>query len=235
MGGSGEDGVSRTHHQPSPTSTRPKTAPMKNIDFYRILDDELQQIISTRLDEKLIAKLKQDQQKKSFALLVWFLSFYSDISNIDQYITDGNQDSSCDIILDLTDSQGIKTFYIVQSKWSSESNCTGELASIEVKSFLSDFQTVIRGERSASSNSKFNTRYKELNSHIRKNGAVKAIFLCLKNRCRTTTENIQSTKNALGGDVDIECFDINRIKTDYISKMFKGAIPPNPLNSIYSP
>ena len=179
---------------------------MKNLDFYQILDDELQQIISTRLDAKIIARLKQDQQKKSFALLVWFLSFYSDISHVDQYITDVSQDSSCDIILDLVDSQGVKTFYIVQSKWNNESNCTGELDSIEVKSFLSDFQTVIRGERSTSSNSKFNARYKELTSHIRKNGGV-----------------------------DIECFDINRIKADYISKVFKGAIPPNPLNSIYSP
>ena len=208
---------------------------MKNLDFYKILDDDLQHIISTRLDAKLIAKLKQDQQKKSFALLVWFLSFYSDISHVDQYITDGNQDSSCDIILDLVDSQGTKTFYIVQSKWNSESNCTGELDSTEVKSFLSDFQTVIRGERSSSSNSKFNARYKDLSTHIRKNGAVKAIFLCLKNRCKTTADNIQSTKNAIGGSIDIECFDINRIKTDYISKVFKGAIPPNPLNSIYSP
>jgi hypothetical protein len=208
---------------------------MKNLDFYRILDDKLQQIISTRLDEKLVARLKQDQQKKSFALLVWFLSFYSDISHVDQYITDGNQDSSCDIILDLVDSQGTKFFYVVQSKWNSESNCTGDLSSIEVKSFLSDFQAVIRGEKSTSSNSKFNARYKDLTAHIRRNGAVKAIFLCLKNRCKTTTDNIQSTKNAIGGKVDIECFDINRIKTDYISKVHKGAIPPNPLNSIYSP
>jgi hypothetical protein len=208
---------------------------MKNIDFYKILDAELESIIKGRLDRRLIARLKQDQQKKSYALLVWFLSFYSDIASVDQYITDGSQDSSCDIILDLTDSQGVKTFYVVQSKWNSESNCTGELDSTDFKSFLSDFQTVIRGERTNSGNAKFNARYKALTEHIRSNGAVKAIFLSLKNRCAVITDNIRSTKNAIGGNVDIECFDINRIKIDYISKIFKGALPPNPLNSIYSP
>ena len=208
---------------------------MKNIDFYKILDAELESIISGRLDRRLLARLKQDQQKKSYALLVWFLSFYSDIASVDQYITDGSQDSSCDIILDLTDSQGVKTFYVVQSKWNSESNCTGELDSTDFKSFLSDFQTVIRGERTNSGNAKFNARYKALTEHIRSNGAVKAIFLSLKNRCAVITDNIRSTKNAIGGNVDIECFDINRLKIDYISKIFKGALPPNPLNSIYSP
>ena len=208
---------------------------MKNLDFYRILDAELEQIVSGRLEKNLLARLKQDQQKKSYALLVWFLDFYSDIANIDQYITDGSQDCSCDIILDLTDSQGVKTFYVVQSKWNNEANCTGELDSTELKAFLSDFQSVVRGERTGSANAKFNSRYNDLTEHIRKNGAVKAIFLSLKNRCTTISENIQSTKNAIGGTVDIECFDINRIKIDYISKIFKGAIPPNPLNSVYSP
>jgi hypothetical protein len=213
----------------------PERVQMKNLDFYKILDADLAKIIAEHLDKKLLGKLKQDQQKKSYALLVWFLSFYSDIANVEQYITDGNDDSSCDIILDLTDSQGIKTFYVVQSKWNNESNCTGEMDSTELKSFLSDFQVVIRGERVESKNTKFNARYKDLVSHVRQNGVTKAIFLSLKNRCKTIADNIQSTKNAIGGNVEIECFDINRIKADYISKIFKEAIPPNPLNSVYSP
>jgi hypothetical protein len=208
---------------------------MRNLDFYKILDADLETVISERLDKKLLNKLKQDQQKKSYALLIWFLSFYSDIAHIDQYVTDGNDDSSCDIILDLVDSQGIKTFYLVQSKWNNEANCTKELDSTEFKSFLSDLQMVIRGERRDSINDKFNSRYKDLVEHVRKNGAVKGIFLSLKNRCTAIADNIESTKNAIGGNVSIECFDINRIKIDYISKIFKKAIPPNPLNSVYSP
>lgn len=208
---------------------------MKNLDFYKILDADLTKVVAECFDKKLLAKLKQDQQKKSYALLIWFLSFYSDIANVEQYITDGNDDSSCDIILDLTDSQGVKTFYVVQSKWNSEANCTGELDSTELKSFLSDLQVVIRGDRTDTRNAKFNIRYKDLIDHVRKNGAVKGIFLSLKNRCATIAENIQSTKNAIGGNVEIECFDINRVKADYISKIFKESLPANPLNSVYSP
>jgi hypothetical protein len=208
---------------------------MKNLDFYKILDADLVKIIAERLDKKLLNKLRQEQQKKAYALLIWFLGFYSDIANIDQYITDGNEDFSCDIILALTDSQGIKTFYVVQSKWNNEANCTKELNSTEFKSFLSDFQMVIRGERGDSTNDKFNARFNDLADHVRSNGAVKGIFLSLKNQCASIADNIESTKNAIGGKVSIECFDINRIKIDYISKAFKRSIPPNPLNSVYSP
>jgi hypothetical protein len=208
---------------------------MKNLDFYKILDSELEKIIDERIEKKLLNKLRQDQQKKAYALLIWFLGFYSDIANIDQYITDGNGDFSCDIILDQTDSQGVKTFYVVQSKWNNEVNCTKKLDSTELKSFLSDFQMVVRGERGESINEKFNARHNDLVDHVRRNGSVKGIFFSLKNRCASITDNIESTKNAIGGNVSIECFDINRIKIDYISKIFKKAIPPNPLNSVYGP
>ncbi len=208
---------------------------MKNVDFYKLLTGELDAIVAERMDSKLRAKLKQDEQKRAYALLIWFLSFYSEVANVETYITDGNDDSSCDIILDLTDNQGIKTFYLIQSKWNSESNCSGELDSTELKSFLSDVQVVMRGEKSGSKNSRFNARYKDLLQHIKQNGAVKAIFLCLKNRCTTTADNITATKNSIGGRLEIEIFDINRIKCDFISRRFKGSLPPNPLNSIYSP
>lgn len=208
---------------------------MKNVDFYNLLTAELEAIIADRMDSKLRAKLKQNEQKRAYALLIWFLSFYSDVANVETYITDGNDDCSCDIILDLTDNQGTKTFYLVQSKWNSESNCAGELDSTELKSFLSDVQLVVRGEKSGSKNSRFNARYKELQQHIKQNGPVKAIFLCLKNRCSGALENISATKNSIGGRLEIEIFDINRIKCDFIAKRFKGSLPPNPLNSVYSP
>lgn len=208
---------------------------MKNEDFYQVIDSQLMDVINSDLYSNYFSTFNQDNQKKSFAFLIWFLRTYADISNVEDYITDGCDDSSCDIILERVDSQGVITYYVVQSKWNKITNCESEFESKELKSFLSDVQSVLRGDKEKGGNEKFNRQYDKLRDHIRKNGRVKVIYLSLKNNCDSCQGNIDSFKKTMDGDIDIEGFDINRLKIDYISREFKKSYPPNPLENIYDP
>ncbi|MAJ41750.1 AIPR family protein [Pseudoalteromonas sp. S983] len=207
---------------------------MKNKDFYEVLDEELEKIIEN-FDEHLNSKLKQAQQKKSHAFMLWFLNFYSGIQNVDDFITDGHDDNSCDIILDKNNSQGDKVFYLVQSKWNALKNCDGEFESEVLKSYLSDAQSVLRGDKEESKNEKFNSRYRALLEHMKSNGEVKVLYLSLKNGCVKADSNIKSFETMFGGQVSVDSFDINRLKLDYIDRNYKKSSPPNPLEKIYNP
>jgi hypothetical protein len=207
---------------------------LKNKDFYKILDAELENTIQ-EFTQELNKQLKQDHQKKSHAFLLWFLNFYSEISNVSEFITDGSGDNSCDIILDRTNSQGEKIFYLVQSKWNNIENCEKSFESDVLKSYLSDAHSILRGDKEETKNTKFNARYKSLLEHIKNNGEVKIIYLCLKNSCKEANSNIRSFEKSLGGKISVDSFDINRLKLDYIDRNYKKSIPPNPLEKIYNP
>lgn len=207
---------------------------MKNEEFYEVLDKQLENVVSN-LPEEITKKLKQEQQKKSHALLVWFLDFYSKVNNIDQYITDGHGDNSCDIILDKTNSQGESVFYLIQSKWNNVKNCNGNFEEEVLKSYLNDVQSILRGDKQPTSNENFNFRYEALKKHVRNNGEVKVLYLSLKNGCKEYLENIESFKAQMGGKISVESFDINRLKLDFIDKEYKKSSPPSPLDKVYSP
>lgn len=207
---------------------------MKNTDFYEVLNEELEKIIKD-FSEQLNSKLKQEQQKKSHAFMLWFLNFYSGIQNVEGFITDGHDDNSCDIILDKNNSQGDKVFYLVQSKWNTLKNCDGEFESEVLKSYLSDAQSVLRGDKEVTDNEKFNKRYQALLEHMKSNGEVKVLYLSLKNGCIKADANIKSFEAMFGGQVSVDSFDINRLKLDYIDRNFKKSSPPNPLEKIYNP
>ncbi|HCE2906930.1 TPA: AIPR family protein [Vibrio parahaemolyticus] len=208
---------------------------MRNEDFYKILDDKLSSIVSEQLSSESYKNLKEDHQKKSYALLIWFLKTYSNIADVNEYITDGNDDHSCDIILDRTSSSGEKVFYIVQSKWNNESGCNGKIESEVIKSYLSDVHSIIKGDKKKGTNDKFNARYDDLREHIRKNGAIRVIYLTLKNKSESSEDNQRTFESTIGGDIKVEAFDINRLKSDYIDREFKKSYAPDPLNKIYNP
>lgn len=207
---------------------------MKNKDFYEVLNKELETIVQ-QFDVDLNNRLKQDQQKKSHAFLIWFLNFYAGISNIEEYITDGHGDNSCDIILDKINSQGERVFYLVQSKWNTLNNCDKNFESEVLKSYLSDVQSVLRGDAEETKNEMFNKRYRELLEHVKSNGEVKAIYLTLKNPCSDAESNIRSFESSFGKRVTVDPFDINRLKLDYIDRFYKKSTPPNPLDKVYNP
>lgn len=202
-------------------------------DFYDILDAELHQEIQQSTDAQF-KKLKQNNQKKSYAFLIWFLKFYGQSPSIKEYITDGSGDSSCDIIFSKTDLFGKTIFYVVQSKWSNKNNCESMLDTQEVKYTLNDFETILRGDRGETENQKFNQKYRELIDHLQNNGEVKFLFLCLALSNPKVEENIQSFQNAYP-NVNAEIIDIKKIRRDYIEFNYKGLTTESPLEYNYSP
>lgn len=203
-------------------------------DFYSTIDTELNELIVKFKDDKLIKKHKSAiNNQKSYALLIWFLDFYGRISNYSNFITDGDNDSSCDIIFDSLNNQGNKVFYVVQSKWNNEDNAVKETNKDEILKALNDFETILRGEKKQV-NEKLKTKLDELDLHLKANGEVKFIFLSLSQYKGGADENIEAFRN---NDVKtkFEVIDINRIKIDYIDRKYKKIDPINPLETYQNP
>lgn len=203
-------------------------------DFYSIIDAELDALIIKYKDDKLIKKHKSAiNNQKSYALLIWFLDFYGRISNYSNFITDGDNDSSCDIVFDSLNNQGNKVFYVVQSKWNNADNSEKETNKDEILKALNDFETILRGEKK-SVNEKLKSKLEELDLHLKANGEVKFIFLSLSQYKGGADENIEAFRN---NDVKtkFEVIDINRIRVDYIDRKYKKIDPINPLETYQNP
>lgn len=202
-------------------------------DFYNIIDSELNTLLEKYKEDELLKKYKEPHQKSSYALLIWFLEFYGRKSNYKDFITDGNKDSSCDIVFDNINNQGEKIFYIVQSKWNNANNSKKETDRDEILKALNEFETLLRGEKQTV-NDELKKKLKELDKHLKANGEVKCIFLSLSQYNGGADENINSFNNK---DVKtkFEVIDINRIKANYIDRVYKKIEPLNPLESYQNP
>ncbi|NOQ35302.1 MAG: abortive phage infection protein [Methylococcaceae bacterium] len=201
--------------------------------FYNIIDGELDALLQKYQNDELIKKYKNPNQKKSYALLIWFLEFYGRRANYKDFITDGDNDSSCDIIFDNTNNQGEKIFYVVQSKWNTVNNSEKETSRDEILKALNDFETLLHGEKQ-NVNDRLKVKIKELDKHLKSNGEVKFIFLSLSQYKGNADENINAF---IKSDEKIKCdvIDINRIKHDYIDRIYKEIKPLNPLESYQNP
>lgn len=202
-------------------------------DFYEIIDQELSDIIEKYPDDEMIKKHhKSRDNQKGYALLIWFLEFYGKKTKDVSYITDGYGDNSCDIIFDTKDSRGNVIYYVIQSKWNTKNNIVNHIGSTEIGYALSDFTTILRGNKEPTKNSKFNTKLSELLEHIKNNGLVKFIFLSL---CQgKINENVISFNQEFKPH-ELKFIDINRIKHDYIEREYKKIKPSNPLEHTYKP
>jgi hypothetical protein len=206
---------------------------MVNLDFYSKINTELEKILRENSDNSALHKHKDENKNKSYALLMWFLNFYGQTQSYSKYITEGKGDNSCDIILDVEDVEKGKIFYVVQSKWNNEKNCSKLIDSTEFKSALDDFKLILLGEKKSSGNSDFNRKYKQLLKHAEENGQIKFIYLSLANFNSEVEDNIESFEKNYNTEVQV--LDINRIKRDYIDFYYKKIIPNNPLESYYTP
>lgn len=131
-------------------------------NFYNTIDAELNTLITKYSEDEILKKHKKSSHnQKSYALLIWFLEFYGRKSNYADFITDGKDNSSCDIVFDGIDSQGNKVFYVVQSKWNNAKNSEKETDRDEILKALSDFDTILRGEKK-SINEKLKRKLEEL-------------------------------------------------------------------------
>jgi hypothetical protein len=203
--------------------------------FYNIIDGELGTLVEKYKNDDFIKKHngRVSEQTKSYSLLIWFLDFYGRKSNYIDFITDGDNDSSCDIVFDNTNNQGEKIFYIVQSKWNNENNSEKETDRDEILKALNEFETLLRGEKQ-NVNEKLKVKLEELDNHLKANGEVKFIFLTLSQYKGGADENINSFINK-DEKTKFEVIDINRIKTDYIDRFYKKIEPLNPLESYQNP
>ena len=203
-------------------------------EFYSIIDAELDNLITKYRDDLLIRKHKNAMSnQKSYALLIWFLEFYGRISNYSNFITDGENDSSCDIVFDSLNSQGNKIFYVVQSKWNNADNSEKETNKDEILKALNDFETILRGEKKVV-HEKLKSKLEELDLHLKANGEVKFIFLSLSQYRGGADENIEAFRKH---DVKtkFEVIDLNRIRIDYIDRKYKKIDPVNPLETYQTP
>ncbi len=203
-------------------------------DFYKIIDTELTEILGKYKDDEYIKKNKSAiNNQKAYALLIWFLEFYGKKTDYTSHITDGEEDSSCDIVFDHLDNQRQRVFYIVQSKWNIETNCNKEVEKKDILQALNDFDTILRGKKEKVS-AKLKSKIDELQEHQKANGDVKFIYLTLCNGNPKADDNIKSfIENHKRTKFDF--YDINRIKVDYIERKFKKIDPINPLENYYNP
>lgn len=207
---------------------------MLTIDFYNIIDQELSDILVKYQDDPFLKKHRTAiDNQKSYALLIWFLQFYGNISNYVDYITDGDNDSSCNIVFDNFDNQGNRIFYVVQSKWNNQKNSQKETSRDEILKALNDFDTLIRGSKKTI-NDKLQKKLVDLDAHLKANSEVKFIFLALSLYNGKADDNINAFKQH-DDKVKFEVIDINRIKSDYIDRKYKKIEPINPLETYQNP
>jgi hypothetical protein len=203
-------------------------------DFYNLVDNELDILLDKYKEDQFIKKHRSAvNNQKSYALLIWFLDFYGRISKYSDFITDGDNDSSCDIVFDNLNNQGERIFYVVQSKWNNESNSEKETDKDDILKALSDFETILRGEKQ-NINPKLRRKLEELDAHLKSNGEVKFIFLSLSQYKGGANDNISSFINN-DEKTKFEVIDINRIKVDYIDRKYKKIEPINPLENYQNP
>jgi hypothetical protein len=202
-------------------------------NFYEIINAELSDIIKKYPDDEMIRKHHHSEDnQKSYALLIWFLEFYGKKSDYVPYITDAPGDSSCDIIFDAKDTRGKNIYYVIQSKWNTQKNASKNIGSTEIGYALSDFTTILRGNKKQNKNNNFNKKLSELSEHIKSNGLVKFIFLAL---CQESIDDNVNRFNQEFKPHELKFIDINRIKHDYIERKYKQIKPSNPLEHSYKP
>lgn len=208
---------------------------MKNEIFYDIIDqgiDELSDIFKKNEHLK-----KQDTNgKKSFSFLLWFLNRYlpnNDLSDFENLITEGNDDSSCDLIFTNKDQLGKEIYYVVQAKWFAKSNINkAKEITKEVKACLSDFRLILSGKKESEHNENFNVQYRKFIDHKKNNGKVKFVFLALCNGDIDINEHINDFKSPL---VSFEFIDFFKLKQQFVEIEYKGVKTHNPIETPYIP
>lgn len=208
---------------------------MRTEDFYGILDGEISDIVDRFSDLPAIAKYKDVNQKKSYGFLIWFLEFYGGLNRFSDYITNGHNDASCDIIFSRLAANWETVFYVVQSKWANRKNAMGQIKANDVKYSLNDFQVVIQGKKQKTGNPSFDKSYRDLREHLAKNGKVRFIILALANENDDYKDNVASFRRDHYPNCSLDVIDIERMKRDYIDQKYKHLLKESPLEPHFDP
>lgn len=207
---------------------------MTNTEFYTLVDSELDQIL-VQLEKNCNLLPKKEEQRKSYALLVWILKFYGLTNNYIEYITDGSDDSSCDIVFNRKTKADEEVYYIIQSKWNKSTNVGSKFDSKDIKQSINDFETIIAGKKTKSQNLKFDAKCTDLVAHLNKNGRAKFLFIGLCNDAEKTHDNVEAFRTKYKPKISFDILDINQKKSQYIESAFKEVVVDNPLDFEYRP
>jgi AIPR protein len=212
--------------------------------FYAIINSELETILNKYSDDSELHKHKDNKLNKGYALLIWFLDFYAQKEIYKSFITDGNDERSCDIIFSNKNNQDEEIFYVIQSKWinfdttKKKEDAYPVLKKLEFGYALNDFSVVLSGQKKKGVNEAFNKKYEALKTHLEKNGKVKFIFFTPARRDEESKDSIEESINAFNKNyapnISLEVIDIERIRRDYIEFKYKEIQTNNPLEYAYN-
>lgn len=209
---------------------------MDNFQFYEIVDRRITELIGVFKDNDFLKK-QNGSGKKSFGFLLWFLEKYlpeTELSELDKFITEGEDDSSCDIIFSNSDQLENEIFYVVQAKWFAKQNINSTNGiNREIRACLSDFRMVLGGKKNSNVNQNFNRQYEKLIEHKRNNGKIKFVFLAL---CDGSTVKLDEyIGDFITSLVSFEFVDFYTLKQQFIEIEYKGIKTHNPLETPYIP
>lgn len=212
--------------------------------FYSLIHEELLAILQNNITDHRTQEHREIVLNKGYAFMIWFLRFYGQKDLYKSYITDGNDDSSCDIIFSNKSVQGENIFYVVQSKVINlsakkqdiaiDENNFPKINKEEFGNVLNDFQVLLSREKKLGKNENFNKKYEELKKHLENNGKVKFIFFTLANSNTEIVDAISSFNKNNSPNITLEVIDIDKIRRDYIEFKYKEVISGNPLEYTYT-
>lgn len=205
---------------------------MENRNFYSLLDKEIEVLLTKYAEDAFLkSHAKGKNQKKAYAFLIWFMEFYLGVSNYQDYITEGDNDFSCDLLIDYTNRFGEKVFCIVQAKWKEKAKGS-KISQNEIFKVLNNFDHLSHSTQRV--NDKLEKKLEELHTHQRSNGEVRYLFVSLEENDGAGKENIEAF---LKGDSKkkVEIIDIHRLKEDYITRHYKKIKPLSPFENYPDP
>jgi len=210
---------------------------MTNETFYDLIESESTDL-SVAFENNEYYKKQDENGKKSFLFLIWFLKNYLpevDIFDLENFVTEGPDDSSSDIIFSNKNQSGEETYYVVQAKWFSKDKINkANGITKEVKACMTDFKLMLTGNKKPSEiNTIFNIQYSKFIKHKKENKKIKFIFLTLCSRYVDITDLSRSFSN--NELVSFDLFDLSRLKKNYIEIIYKGIKTHNPLEEPYNP
>ena len=208
---------------------------MYTSQFYQIINKELEECLDKNISDAKTHLHKNKDQNKGYAMLIWFLEFYGQKNTYQRFITDGKDDSACDIIFSNKNVEGEEIYYAVQSKWVNEPNSQKAINKEELGYTISEFTKMLNGKKENGTNEAFNQKYIELIRHWEGNGKMKFVYFTLASPNPETSSMIAAFNQNYSPNIQLELIDIERLKRDFIEFRYKQIRTNNPLEYTYTP
>lgn len=208
---------------------------MYTSQFYQIINKELEECLDKNISDAKTHQHKNKDQNKGYAMLIWFLEFYGQKNSYQRFITEGTDDSACDIIFSNKNVEGEEIYYAVQSKWTNEAKSQKGINKEELGYTISQFTKILNGKKEKGTNETFNQKYIELVRHWEGNGKMKFVYFTLASPNPEVLSMISAFNENYAPNIQLEVIDIERLKRDFIEFRYKQIRTNNPLEYTYTP